>query len=232
MCSCSPDGGGDASLADVLARPSARVSTARPGAAEFAACRYYHGRRDSHCGTDTRDPLHHKHAARRTARSGAALLAAAFRWSGGGEGATAPTPHRLGRLLWRDGRWPQRSASMIELSNAVVQRVETATPEGSNDRSARKRSFSLHGPRTATGALQPPGGHESKRPLPIPARTFIVQESAMDKLRSLRKTSAAITASLSASCAGRWGRPRSSMIVAKRRSMSPPRSCTGRWRFL
>ena len=164
MCSCSPDGGGDASLADVLARPSARVSTARPGAAEFAACRYYHGRRDSHCGTDTRDPLHHKHAARRTARSGAALLAAAFRWSGGGEGATAPTPHRLGRLLWRDGRWPQRSASMIELSNAVVQRVETATPEGSNDRSARKRSFSLHGPRTATGALLPPTSPDETDP--------------------------------------------------------------------
>ena len=50
------------------------------------------------------------------------------------------------------------------LPSSVVQRVETATPEGSHDRSARKRSFSLHGPRTATGALLPPTSPDETDP--------------------------------------------------------------------
>ena len=50
--------------------------------------------------------------------------------------------------------------------------------------------------------------------------------------RSLMKASPAITASFSASCASRIGSSRAFIIVVKRRSMVPPRSCAGNWRFL
>ena len=55
----------------------------------------------------------------------------------------------------------------------------------------------------------------------------IRRQRAASRRRSLMNASPAITASFSASCASRSGRSSWFIIVAKRRSMLPPRSCAG-----
>lgn len=58
-----------------------------------------------------------------------------------------------------------------------------------------------------------------------------VQVSASRRL-SFTNARPAITASFSASWASRCGSAKSFIRVWKRRSIMPPRSCAGRWRFL
>ena len=60
----------------------------------------------------------------------------------------------------------------------------------------------------------------------------IRRQRAASRRRSLMNASPAITASFSASCASRSGRSSWFIIVAKRRSMLPPRSWAGNWRVL